>query len=164
MRTSKNGEGIVLLGMIKIAEADLLKCCGSLRWAHEMASHSFPNAKEVFATADGIWWSLSPSDWLEAFQAHPRIGERTESRWAREEQSGARQAPQEVTAELREANRLYEDRFGFIFIVCATGKSAEQMLRLLRDRLDNDVQAEIRIAAEQQRKITHLRLKRVLTR
>jgi OHCU decarboxylase len=150
--------------MIKIAEADLLKCCGSLRWAHEMAAHSFPNPKEVLATADSVWWSLAGADWLEAFRAHPRIGERSENRWSQEEQYAARHASHDTMAELREANRLYEERFGFTFIVCATGKSADQMLRMLRDRLDHDPDIELRIAAEQQRQITHLRLKRLLAR
>lgn len=150
--------------MIKIAAADLLKCCGSARWAHEMAAHSFPNPKEVLATADSIWWSLAQADWLEAFHAHPRIGERSESRWPQEEQHAARHASHDTAIELREANRFYEERFGFIFIVCATGKSAEQMLRMLRERMEHDAETELRIAAEQQRQITHLRLKRLLTR
>jgi OHCU decarboxylase len=150
--------------MIKIAEADLLKCCGSVRWAHEMAAHSFPNSKEVLATADSVWWSLAAADWLEAFQVHPRIGERGENRWSQEEQQAARHASHDTMGELREANRLYEERFGFIFIVCATGKSADQILRMLRDRMEHEAETELRIAAEQQRQIAHLRLKRLLTR
>ena len=153
-----------MLGMIKIAEADLLKCCGSTRWAREMAAHAFPNPKEVLATADSVWWSLDRVDWIEAFRAHPRIGERTESRWAQEEQYAARHASHDTAAELREANSEYEERFGFLFVVCATGKSGDQILRLLRERMNNEPEAELRIAAEQQRQITHLRLKRVLSR
>lgn len=144
--------------MIKLAEADLLKCCGSKQWAREMAAHSFPNSKEVLATADSIWWGLKPEDWLEAFASHPRIGERTEQAWAREEQNGAKHA------EFKDANAQYEQRFGHIFIVCATGKSALEMLRALRDRLNNDPQTELRVAAQQQLEITHLRLKRILPR
>lgn len=150
--------------MIRIAEADLLKCCGSTRWAREMAAHSFPNPKEVLATADSVWWSLTPADWMEAFSAHPRIGERSESKWSQEEQQAARHASHDTLAELREMNGRYEKRFGYIFIVYATGKSADQMLRMLRDRIDNDPETELRIAAEQQRQITHLRLKQLLTR
>ncbi|MCU1263115.1 MAG: alc [Bryobacterales bacterium] len=150
--------------MIRIAEADLLKCCGSTRWAREMAAHSFPNPKEVLATADSVWWSLAPADWMEAFRAHPRIGERSESKWSQEEQHIARHASHDILGELREANSLYEERFGYIFIVCATGKSADQMLRMMRERLDNDPESELRNAAEQQRQITHLRLKRLVNR
>jgi OHCU decarboxylase len=153
-----------VLGMIKIGEADLLKCCGSTRWAREMAAHSFPNPKEVLATADSVWWSLTPADWLEAFRAHPRIGDRTESKWSEEEQYAARHGSHDTMVELREANRLYEERFGFIFIVCATGKSADQILRMLRDRMENDPETELRNASEQQRQIMHLRLKKLLTR
>ncbi len=153
-----------MLGMIKIAEADLLKCCGSTRWAREMAAHAFPNPKEVLATADSVWWSLDAADWMEAFRAHPRIGERSESKWSQEEQYAARHASHDTVVELHEANRLYEERFGYLFIVCASGKSADQMLRMLRERMRNEPAAELRTAAEQQRQITHLRLKRVLTR
>lgn len=150
--------------MIKFTEAELIQCCGSTRWAREMAGHSFPNPKEVLATADSVWASLAPADWLEAFQAHPRIGERTEDRWSQEEQYAARHASQGTAADLREANRLYENRFGFVFIVNATGRSADQMLRALHERLRHDPETELRTAAEQQRQIMHLRLKRLLTR
>ncbi len=129
-----------------------------------MAEHSFPNPKEVFATADSIWWSLEPEDWLEAFRAHPRIGENSDSQWSREEQHGARHASHETLVALREANHQYEDRFGFVFLICATGKTADQMLRALKQRLGNDQATEIRVSAGEQREITHLRLKRLLNK
>ena len=150
--------------LIKLAEADLLKCCASKRWAQEMAAHSFPNPKEVLATADSIWWGLKPEDWHEAFAAHPRIGERTEQQWAREEQFGTRHASDGILTEIKQANQQYEQRFGHIFIVMASGKSADQMLKILRERLANDPETELRIAAQQQLEITHLRLKRLLAR
>jgi 5-hydroxyisourate hydrolase / 2-oxo-4-hydroxy-4-carboxy-5-ureidoimidazoline decarboxylase len=122
---------------------------------------------ELLETADRVWWSLTPADWREAFAAHPRIGEKKQDqedrsrRWSEEEQSGAAGAREAVLADLAEANRIYEERFGYIFIVCATGKSAEEMLALLRARLKNDPETEVRIAAEEQRKITRLRLEKM---
>jgi OHCU decarboxylase len=148
--------------MIKLGETDLLQCCGSTAWAREMAVHSFPNPKEVFATGDSIWWSLSPVDWKEAFRAHPKIGERAMHDWSREEQSAARHASEELHAELRELNRLYEDRFGYIFIICANGRNAASILDSLRARLNRDPDLELKTAAEEQLQITHLRLKRLL--
>jgi OHCU decarboxylase len=148
--------------MIRLKESDLLQCCGSTRWAREMAAHSFPNPKEVFATGDSIWKSLTPEDWREAFRAHPRIGERSASAWSREEQSGTRHAADQVLAELRDLNRQYDEKFGHIFIVCAAGKSTAAILELLKLRLRNDPETELKIAAEEQRQITHLRLKRIL--
>lgn len=149
--------------MIKLKETDLLQCCGSTRWACEMAAHSFPNPKEVLATGDSIWRSLTADDWLEAFRAHPRIGERVQSAWSREEQFSARHASDRTMDELREANRIYDEKFGHIFIVCAAGKTASTILDILNDRLPNDPETELKIAAEEQRQITHLRLKRILT-
>ena len=118
-----------MLGMIKMAEADLLRCCGATLWARAMAAHAFPNPKEVLATADSVWWSLDASAWIEAFRAHPRVGERAESKWPQEEQYATRHASHETMAELREANHRYEERFGFPFVMSASGKTADQMLK-----------------------------------
>lgn len=148
--------------MIRLSESDLLQCCGSTRWAREMAGHSFPNPKEVFATGDSIWWSLEPQDWKEAFSAHPKIGERATHDWSREEQAAARHASEETQAQLHELNRLYEDRFGYIFIMCANGRSAGSILESLRARLNHDPDLELKTAAEEHLQITHLRLKRLL--
>ncbi len=121
-------------------------------------------------SASRIWEQLSESDWLEAFCHHPKIGEKkaaapqaSESReWARREQAGTQGADAKILDELYRANTKYEDRFGFIFIVCATGKTAEEMLALLEQRLHNSRAVEIRIAAEEQSKITRLRLEKLL--
>ena len=140
----------------------LLPCCGSRAWAHRMAeSRPFQSLDELREKSDRIWWSLSGEDWREAFAAHPRIGAKG-SRWSEAEQAGARGADAQVLAELVEANREYETRFDHIFIVCATGKTAAEMLGLLRARLGNDPETEVRIAAEEQRKITNLRLEKLL--
>jgi len=145
------------------SEAALLACCGSRRWARQVAeSRLFRDISEIKEAADRIWWSLGREDWLEAFAAHPRIGEKG-SRRSEDEQAGARGAEEETLAALVAANREYEARFNHIFIVCATGKSAGEMLDLLRERLDNDPETELRIAAEEQRKITHLRLEKLLS-
>jgi allantoicase len=144
------------------AEAALLACCGSRVWAKRLAaSRPFRDRSDLIKMSDGIWWSLAPEDWLEAFKAHPRIGEKG-SRWSEQEQAGARGARPEILAELVEANRRYEARFGHIFIVCATGKSAGEMLGLLQERFGNDPATELRTAADEQRKITHLRLEKLL--
>lgn len=144
------------------AEAMLEPCCGSHAWVRRMTeSRPFRDLDDLYDTSDRIWRSLGPEDWLEAFAAHPRIGERG-GRWARQEQAGAANAGEKVLAELAAGNRQYEDCFGHIFIVCATGKSAEEMLALLRERLGNDPETELRVAAEEQRKITHLRLEKLL--
>jgi OHCU decarboxylase len=130
----------------------------------------FASDAKLIASSDEIWSRLSDEDWLEAFRAHPRIGESQAERqhserakeWSEREQSGASSAESDVKLALAEGNREYERRFGHIFIVCASGKSAAEMLDLLRRRLNNDPAAELREAAEQQRQITNLRLKRWL--
>ena len=153
------------------ARAELVKCCGSKRWASALAEkRPFANLAELFAAADRIWWSLGRRDCLEAFRAHPKIGAKKATtarsiearRWSAEEQSGTSCASPETIVALAQANRDYERRFGFIFIVCATGKSVEEMLGILKERLQNDPETELRIAAEEQRKITRLRLEKLL--
>jgi OHCU decarboxylase len=144
------------------AEASMLACCGSKRWARRMArARPFPGGVELLAGADRIWRELSEDDWLEAFAAHPRIGAPASGQ-AAAEQAGARGASGETLAALARANREYEERFGYIFIVCASGRSAEEMLDLCRRRLHNDAPEELQVAAEEQRKITHLRLEKWL--
>lgn len=148
-----------------------MQCCGSLKWARRMVEERpFEDTHELLLTADHLWWSLDALDWLEAFGAHPKIGERKAapeasafSRWSEEEQAGARRAGDETLEALTRANHDYARRFGYIFIVCATGKSAEEMLALLNERLKNEPDMELRIAAEEQRRITHLRLEKLLS-
>jgi len=152
-------------------EAELRKCCGSTRWAHDLAGQRpFASLEQIYAKGDEIWWSLSEEDWLEAFRAHPKIGERKAATaqsqqaqsWSAQEQSGVANAAAETQDELGRLNREYEDRFGFIFIVCASGKTSEELLAILQSRIGNDRSSEIRVAAEEQRKITRLRLEKLL--
>jgi len=154
------------------AEAEFLKCCGSKRWAQSMTSvRPFDGDDDLLAKADNLWWSLSEEDWLEAFRSHPKIGEKKAAanqseqaqKWSAAEQSGMSDAAVEIMSALAEGNREYEQRFGFIYIVCATGRTPEEMLTSLKARLQNDAAAELRNAAEEQRKITRLRLEKLLS-
>lgn len=143
------------------AVASLLTCCGSTEWARRMSeARPFRDLPGLLDAADRIWRSLSEADWLEAFRVHPRIGEGASGQAARE-QSGARNASVATLEALARANRDYEEKFGRIFLVCAAGKSAEDMLALCRERLHNDAGTEMRAAAEEQRKIMRLRLERL---
>jgi OHCU decarboxylase len=153
------------------ARAALLACCGSQRWASEVAAlRPFWDVGQLLNIAGRVWRELGREDWLEAFRAHPKIGESkaeqetgAEARaWAEGEQSRAREASDETRAALSEANREYGERFGFIFIVRATGKSAEEMLAALRGRMGNDPETELRVAAGEQWRITELRLRKFL--
>jgi OHCU decarboxylase len=151
------------------AEAFLMDCCGCARWAAETrAQRPFAGVSALLAAADTLWRHLQREDWLEAFSHHPQIGEKAASgsqshrRWAEGEQTGARTATEDVKTRMARGNRAYFEKFGYIYIVCATGKSAEEMLALLEQRLQNDPVAELTIAAEQQRQITRLRLEKLL--
>jgi len=153
------------------ARAELLRCCGSSRWAAALsAARPFRDEAALRQAAESLWWSLEREDWREAFAHHPKIGDREALRarfastaaWAADEQRGAAAAAESVLDDLAEGNRAYEERFGYIFIVCATGKTAPEMLALLRERLGNDPEAEIRVAAAEQAKITRLRLDKLL--
>ena len=153
------------------AAKELLQCCGSKRWAEEMANRRpFQSVQALIKTANEIWWSLQPDDWLEAFRSHPKIGEKkaaesvsAQSReWSGQEQAGVSNAPEETVESLAALNRAYEQKFGYIFIICATAKSSEEMLSALRERLQHDPAAELRIAAGEQSKITELRLKKLI--
>jgi OHCU decarboxylase len=146
------------------AERELLRCCGSTRWAREMAAaRPFDSADAMVRASDQICASLDRDDWLQAFAAHPRIGESTDSAWATAEQSGSLGAPDDVRRRLATRNRVYEATFGYIFIVCATGKTADEMRSLLEQRLTNEECRELAVAADEQRKITNLRLAKLLT-
>lgn len=148
----------------------LLRCCGSSRWVSEMVrKRPFRDEAELFEVSRKIWNGLEREDWLEAFRHHPRIGDKnsllkfaTTRLWASSEQSGVSSAREETLEALAEGNRLYEEKFGHIFIVCATGKGAEEILELLRTRLSNAPAQELTIAAEEQDKITRLRLEKLL--
>jgi OHCU decarboxylase len=153
------------------AAEEVLPCCGSKAWAQAMAARRpIPNEAALLATSDQVWTSLSESDWVEAFCSHPRIGEShtpasssaRSAAWSGEEQRRAGTANEDVKSALAEANRAYEQRFHRIFIVCANGKSAPEILEILRRRLQNDDTTELHEAAEQQRQIARLRLKKWL--
>ncbi len=150
-----------------LSEAELLKCCGSKRWAERMAAaRPFSDLEQLLSQADEIWRSLETDDWLEAFRAHPKIGEKKAAAaqtpeaqsWSAQEQSAMASASAQARSRLADLNEKYEELFGFIFIVCATGKSPAEMLAMLERRMLNDRQTELRMAAEEQRKITRLRL------
>lgn len=159
-----------LLNVLPAPEAEerLLTCCASRTWASKVArARPFRGPDELYAAAESAFNGLGREDWLDAFAVHPRIGEQpagedVESRWSAQEQAGVDPASPEILAELAEANRLYEERFGHVFLVCATGKTAFEMLGLLSDRLGNDPQTELNVAAGEQRKITRLRLEKLL--
>jgi len=153
------------------AENELLKCCGCKEWARRvLAERPFESVASLIAKADRVWWSLDPRDWLEAFHSHPKIGEKKAAaataadaqRWSEDEQSGTRNSAAETMAALAQLNRVYEEKFGYIFIVCASGKSSAEMLAILRGRLENPAGQELQIAAAEQAKITELRLKRLV--
>ena len=142
----------------------LWRCCSSVRWAGMMAAlRPFRNEAELFQAAESAWWELSSPDWLEAFSHHPRIGERSASAWAAQEQSGAKDASQKIKDELVRWNTQYEQRFGFVFLICATGKQAGEMLEQMEKRMNNEPAAELRVAAGEQAKITRLRLDKLLS-
>ena len=154
------------------AEAELLACCGASAWARRMtAARPFGTPEALAFAADQVWAEMDEASIHEAFRAHPRIGERKAEvehgaaarAWAEGEQAGARAASAETLAELAAANRAYEERFGHVYLVCATGKTADEMLAILRSRMDNSPAEELRVAAEEQRKITRLRLAKMLS-
>ena len=161
---------------LEAGTTQILPCCGSIAWAREMAARRpLQDEAALMAASDEAWRSLTESDWMEAFNSHPRIGEanaphpspqlssvQPSSAWAMEEQKEVADAGDTVKIALGEGNREYERRFGRIFIVCATGKSATELLEILRRRLQNDAGTELYEAAEQQRQITRIRLKKWL--
>ena len=140
------------LPLIKFSEQDLFKCCGSLRWASAMAEHSFPNAKELLATASSIWWQLAPEDWAEAFRANVALADRVDL-------AGRTVG---LAEQIRQAAARYEAQFQHPMVTLAAGKSAPQILLLLDSRAQNDGAAELRENASQQLQIMQKRLKRLL--
>ena len=153
------------------AETELLKCCGSKEWARRtIAARPFANFDEFSEKAEQVWWSLASSDWLEAFHSHPKIGEKKAAaapsdqskRWSEAEQAAVNNAAEATLRELANLNHQYEEKFGYIFIVCATGKSSDEMLAILRARLENPAGQELGHAAAEQARITQLRLKKLI--
>lgn len=148
----------------------LSDCCGSEKWVIEMYEHyPFKTEEKLFDEAERIWFRLNESDWLEAFLHHPKIGDINSLRekfssskhLAENEQAGVKDASSETLQELARFNEEYERKFGYIFIVCATGKSAEEMLEIIRTRITNEPPEEIKTAMNEQCKITKIRLNKV---
>ena len=155
----------------KQAMARFGDCCAATPWVQGMTdSRPFANRDAMLARSESLWPTLTERDWLQAFEAHPRIGNvdslRKKYASTRElasgEQAGAHQAPEEVLQCLKAGNDAYLEKFGFIFIVCATGKSAQQMLSLLEARLPNSREQELENAAREQAKITAIRLEKLI--
>ena len=166
---------MTLDGLNKLSVSDAAQafnqCCAAQTWVQRMvAERPFANIEALIKAAERIWHTMSEADFLEAFQAHPQIGnvDTLRAKYANTkilaagEQSSVAVASEQILQDLAQGNRDYLEKFGFIFIVFATGKSAEQMLSLLQARLPNDRQTEIKNAAEEQSKITVLRLRRLL--
>ena len=160
----------------RVSEEDaisaLLRCCGCRRWARAVsACRPFAFVDALHRSAEREWEQASRDEILEAFSHHPRIGDRDSLRarfpathaWSASEQAGAAAADERVLDELAQGNRDYEARFGHIFIVCASGRTAGEMLTLLQARLGNDPENELKIAAKEQMKITRLRLDKLLS-
>jgi 2-oxo-4-hydroxy-4-carboxy-5-ureidoimidazoline decarboxylase len=155
----------------KEALSDLLDCCHCVKWAElVVARRPFITPQELLEYQEKVWFSLPPEEWLEAFKAHPKIGniESLRSRFAatkevsRAEQKGVQGASEKILEELAFFNNKYESKFGFIFIVFATGKSADEMLEILKTRISNTREEELQNAAVEQNKITRLRLEKIL--
>ena len=151
---------------------EMTRCCGSRRWTRELAAHRpFDTEGGLRELADRTWNGLGPEDWKEAFSHHPKIGDVESLRkkfastvnWAAGEQSGAQDASEETLQQLAQGNEQYLEKFGYIFIVCAAGKTAGEMLLILKARLPNDDGVELKIAAQEQNKITKIRLGKLLS-
>jgi 2-oxo-4-hydroxy-4-carboxy-5-ureidoimidazoline decarboxylase len=159
---------------VEVAKEELARCCGAAAWVERVvAARPFLTMEEFLGIAEREWFALTEKDWLEAFSHHPKIGEggvealrkkfASTATWASNEQAGVSVASDEVLHALARGNEQYAAKFGFIFIVCATGKSASEMLGLLEARLPNDRATELRNAAGEQAKITALRLRKLAT-
>ena len=171
---SSTQAGVAAFDALPDHEAAMLlqSCCGATAWVQAMVAHRpFRTLQRVIDEAATIWWSLTPDDWREAFDHHPRIGERssaapqskTAQAWSAAEQGGASTAGDDTRQALADVNREYERKFGHIYLVCATSKTAEELLAILRDRLRNDPVAETHVAAGEQAKITRLRLEKLFS-
>jgi OHCU decarboxylase len=149
------------------AAGELLAVCHSRRWAKEVAAgRPYADVAALQRAADDVWLGLSPEDWREAFQAHPRIGEGggASAGWSRQEQAGVGGADQDLRERLARGNAEYEARFGHVFLISAAGRDASEILAALTERLGNDPDTELRVAAEEHRRITRLRLEKLMAR
>ena len=158
--------------ILEQAKEELLKCCGSMNWLRAMLNQRpFSSKEEVEQKATQIWMNCDRNDYLEAFSHHPKIGDldslkekfASTSDWASQEQGNVASAQQSTLEDLALANDQYLEKFGYIFIICATGKSASEMLAILQERLNNEPEEEIGIAMREQLKITIIRLNKLLS-
>lgn len=149
----------------------LLECCSAPRWAERLADQRpFDSTSALLESSDACWAEMGEQDLLDAFDGHPKIGDPDSLKkkyastkdLATSEQSGVHLASDETIDELATYNQSYLEKFGFIFIICATGKSAEEMLASIKNRMSNSRERELSVAAEEQRKITNLRLMKLL--
>ena len=157
---------------MKVAQTELRKCCGSSQWIKQVtAKRPYSSLEEIKNTSSDIWSALTVDDYKEAFLHHPKIGKVDELRkkfastehWSSQEHSAINNTSEKVLQQLAIGNEEYEKKFGYIFIVCATGKSAEEMLALLESRLLHSVESEIQIAQQEQNQITQLRLEKLIS-
>lgn len=155
-----------------IQKEELFKCCGCSEWVERLIKKiPFQTLEALNRESDRIWYALEEKDWKEAFTHHPKIGDVESLRkkfsstagWASNEQSGVNEATEAVLSDLKKGNDEYEKKFGYIFIVCATGKTANEMSALLRQRLNNNPEEELKVAMEEQNKITHLRFEKLFS-
>ena len=153
-------------------EEELTKCCGSSSWVSKMAAlHPFTSDDQLFNMAERFWHECKEKDWKEAFSHHPKLGDLDSLKekyantkdWANDEQAAAKESTPELLQELANLNKVYEERFGFIYILCATGKTAKVILSILRIRLNNDLPTELIMSMVEQNKITKLRLEKMLS-
>jgi OHCU decarboxylase len=145
----------------------MLRVCHSRQWAERVVGgRPYPTVEALQQSADEIWIGLSPEDWLEALLAHPRIGETggRSADWSIAEQSAAARSEPQVKQAIDEGNREYEKRFGHVFLIAAQGRTGEEILAQLRQRMNNDSQTELRVAAEEHRRITRMRIDRLMRR
>jgi 2-oxo-4-hydroxy-4-carboxy-5-ureidoimidazoline decarboxylase len=147
------------------ATGQLLAVCHARRWAERVAAgRPYPDVAALQRAADESWTSLGPDDWLEALEGHPRIGEGggRSPEWSRQEQAGVGGAGQDLEQQLARGNAEYEARFGHVFLISAAGRDAAEILAALQERLGNDPDAELRVAADEHRRITRLRLEKLM--
>ena len=168
-------QDLIWFNSLSTADAlnELLKCCGSNRWARQLAEERpFTTVDDLSRRSHDAWWSLAAEDWLEAFRSHPRIGERKSANevsdqaqaWSQQEQSAVHNSAHSAVTELARLNEEYQQKFGYIFIVCASGKSSEEIIAILKQRLRSEKSTELQIAAAEQEKITELRLRKLFGR
>ncbi len=155
---------------IDLDKDELMTCCGSITWVSEMVKNGpYKSKNELLKTAEEIWYSLDEKDWKEAFSHHPKIGDKkslkkksTTRNFTEVEQAGIKSAKDDTLTELDKFNSEYENKFGYIFIVCATGKTAGEMLSIIKERIKNKPEDEIKVAMGEHSKITKLRIEKLI--